>query len=563
MNRFGDIAGRGEGNSSPRRRFSNPGERRETMGLPAGGRVPPHSIEAEMAVLGAMMLGDRSGVERALEILAKNDFYRDAHAHIFDAMANLNAKSEPIDLITLKDELQSKGMLPQVGDVAYLMQLGEIEFTTANLSYYAKIVQEKAALRRLIEACSYIAGNAYNEPDEVSGLMEQAERLILDVARQKDAQGFAALRPLLNQIFDKVDLLYNEKGAGVTGIDTGFTDLNMITSGLQGGDLFILAARPAMGKCVREDTLIDDPLTGARHTVREFVEERLPLVNGLSACGRVRPTAVSHWVDSGIKPCWRVTTRTGRSVEVTGHHPFLTAQGWTPLHDLRIGDCIGVPRAVPTFGGDDSLPLPLVRLMAYFIAEGGLSGTCPAFTNTDPEIISDFHAIIAAHFPRCAVGQRKITNFVVRSERPNRTSLPHPVTSWLRESGLMGELADAKAFPACVWQWSRPHLAEFLRALMSCNGTIYAMNGYARIEFAVASEALAKDVHHALTRFGVVAKFWRKSERCWRVEITEPESVAVYQSEIGWIGEKATRSFRERPADYLKRSNTEHDSASR
>ncbi|MEI6431323.1 MAG: replicative DNA helicase [bacterium] len=243
MNRFGDIAGRGEG-SSPRRRFYN-GPRE---GVPAGGRVPPHSIEAEMAVLGAMMLGDRTGVERALEMLTKDDFYRDAHSHIFDAMANLNAKSEPIDLITLKDELQSRGILQQVGDVAYLMQLGEIEFTTANLNFYARIVQEKGALRRLIDACSQIAGDAYSEPEEVSDLMEQAERLILDVARQKDAKGFAALRPLLNQIFDKVDHLYNEKGAGVTGIDTGFVDLNMMTSGLQGGDLFILAARPAMGK---------------------------------------------------------------------------------------------------------------------------------------------------------------------------------------------------------------------------------------------------------------------------------------------------------------------------
>ena len=119
----------------------------------------------------------------------------------------------------------------------------------------------------------------------------------------------------------------------------------------------------------------------------------------------------------------------------------------------------------------------------------------------------------------------------------------------------MGKLAEAKSFPECVWRWPKPHLAEFLRVLMSCDGTICNMQGYPRIEFAVASEKLAQDVHHALTRFGIVAKLWRKTPRCWRVEITEPASAAIYQTEIGWIGEKAARfgaDFRER------RSNSGH-----
>jgi len=112
---------------------------------------------------------------------------------------------------------------------------------------------------------------------------------------------------------------------------------------------------------------------------------------------------------------------------------------------------------------------------------------------------------------------------------------------WLRELGLMGKLSADKRFPDCVWRWDRERLREFVRVLMGCDGTVYSMSGYPRIEFAVASEGLAQDMHHALVRFGIVAKLWKKKDRCWRVEITEPKSVARYQSAIGWIGEKSAR----------------------
>jgi replicative DNA helicase len=115
------------------------------------------------------------------------------------------------------------------------------------------------------------------------------------------------------------------------------------------------------------------------------------------------------------------------------------------------------------------------------------------------------------------------------------------VTTWLKELGLWGKKAEAKRFPACVWTWDKARVAELIKAVMSCDATIYSMSGYPRIEFAVASQGLAEDVHHAFVRFGIVAKLWKKKDRCWRVEITEPASVELYQREIGWIGEKARR----------------------
>ena len=133
-----------------------------------------------------------------------------------------------------------------------------------------------------------------------------------------------------------------------------------------------------MGKCMASWTLIDDPTTGERVTIEECVRRKIPRVYGLSHEGRVRPTAISHWVESGIQPCYRVQTRLGRNVDVTGHHPFLTVQGWQPLHDLQVGQHIAVPTAVPAFGDDESWSLEQVRLLAHAIIEQSSQETIPA-----------------------------------------------------------------------------------------------------------------------------------------------------------------------------------------
>ncbi|TMC38272.1 MAG: intein-containing replicative DNA helicase, partial [Chloroflexi bacterium] len=180
-----------------------------------------------------------------------------------------------------------------------------------------------------------------------------------------------------------------------------------------------------------------------------------------------------------------MTTRSGRSVEVTGHHPFLTARGWQPLHDIVVGDRIAVPRVVNCFGHDSNLDLGQVRLLAYFIAEGSLSRSSPGFTNADPDLVSDFVSQIERLYPTLRIRRYGITYYPAGPG--GRTN---PLTLWLRDLGLMGKLADAKRFPACIWRWDRDRLREFIKVLMSCDGTIYSMGGYPRIEFAVASEGL-------------------------------------------------------------------------
>jgi replicative DNA helicase len=345
--------------------------------------------------------------------------------------------------------------------------------------------------------------------------------------------------------------LQMESGQGVVGVPSGFHDLDRMTGGFKDSDLIIVAGRPSMGKCIKHDSIVVNPATGERLTIEDAIRKRMPTILGFGWDGSIESQDVHAWVDSGVKPCFKVTTRTGRSVEVTGHHPFLTVKGWRPLHDIAVGARIAVPRWVRCFGQDTSMPLGKVRLLAYFIAEGGLTGSTPGFTNSDSEIVRDFHSAISQLFPELHVRRHVITYYASGLGGGKR----NPLTTWLRDLGLMGKGAADKRFPDAVWRWDRQRLREFVKVLMSCDGTVYSMGGYPRIEFAVASEGLAQDMHHALVRFGIVAKLWKKKDRCWRVEITEPASVRRYQTQIGWIGEKSRRFTGELPS---RRANVGH-----
>jgi replicative DNA helicase len=499
------------------------------------GRVPPHDQDAELSVLGSILL-DPLSVAKVLQFLHPEDFYRENNGQIYRAALDLFAAGEPIDNVTLAAQLQTMGMLDRIGGRTQLASMQSAVPTAANIEYYGRIVKEKAYKRRLISAGSNIAGFGYDDGVEAEEAINQAQSLVFGVADDRDQRELARLYDLLGPAMERISLQM-ESGQGVIGVPSGFHDLDRMTGGFKDSDLIIVAGRPSMGKCLRHDSLVEDPSTGERVTIEEAVRRRMPTVHGFAWDGSVEPNEVHDWVDSGIKPCFRVTTRTGRAVEVTGHHPFLTVKGWQPLHDIKVGERIAVPRVLRCFGSDASMPLGKVRLLAYFIAEGSLTGSTPGFTNTDPDILMDFHHQVAEFFPTLNVRRHDITYYPSgrRGERPN------PLTVWLEELGLMGKLAAAKRFPECVWRFDRERLREFVKVLMSCDGTVYSMQGYPRIEFAVASEGLAQDIHHAFVRFGIVAKLWKKKDRCWRVEITEPKSVARYQSAIGWIGEKSGR----------------------
>jgi len=216
-------------------------------GGPLGAYVPPHSIEAEQSTLGAMLI-ERTAVEKVFEILDKEDFYRENHQTLFDVITFLAERDEPIDLVTVPNELKNRDQLDAIGGMAYLAALFDTVPTAANVEYYAKIVEEKATLRRLISASLEIIGSARGEVEDVGEVLDEAERSIFSVSQQRAVAYFSPLRTLLLSVYDKAADMSEMKGTQISGLSTGIHDFDMITSGLQNTDLIIVAARPSMGK---------------------------------------------------------------------------------------------------------------------------------------------------------------------------------------------------------------------------------------------------------------------------------------------------------------------------
>lgn len=210
------------------------------------GKVPPHDIEAEQAVIGCM-LTDQDAVTAAVEKLKPEDFYREDNKIIYSAIMNLYNKAQPIDVITLKAELTSMGKFDAVGGLEYIVELPEKVPTTSNVDRYIKIVEEKSMLRNLIKTANEIIEMGYEQTDEVEDIMDNAEKKIFNVIQRKSQTGYTSISDILVESFTRLEELYNQK-QHVTGVPTGFIKLDDKTAGLHGSELILIAARPAMGK---------------------------------------------------------------------------------------------------------------------------------------------------------------------------------------------------------------------------------------------------------------------------------------------------------------------------
>ncbi len=209
-------------------------------------RVPPQNLEAEQAVLGAIMIRKEALVEVS-QFLKPEDFYREAHRVVFKVMQELFQRNEAIDLITVTEQLRKDGDLEKVGGIAFVTALANSVPTAANVIYHAHIVEEKAQLRSLINTATEIAQEAYDDAEDVGNIMDKAEKNILALAARKGNNEFEPIQDILLGTFERIETLYQSKG-GLTGIATGFKDLDNLTSGLQKSDLILVAARPSMGK---------------------------------------------------------------------------------------------------------------------------------------------------------------------------------------------------------------------------------------------------------------------------------------------------------------------------
>jgi replicative DNA helicase len=209
-------------------------------------RIPPHSVEAEQSVLGAMLL-DKEAISTATELISGEDFYREAHKEIFEAIVEIYDKGEPVDLITLTEKLKTRNTLDAVGGITFLTNLMDAVPTTHNVKYYAKIIEDKSLLRRLIKSSNEIISKSYQASDDIGEIIDDAEKGIFNISLNRSTQGFTHVKNILSTNFDKIEELYLNKGR-ITGVPTGFTDLDGKLSGLQKSDLVLVAARPSMGK---------------------------------------------------------------------------------------------------------------------------------------------------------------------------------------------------------------------------------------------------------------------------------------------------------------------------
>lgn len=352
----------------------------------------PHSIEAEQSVLGGLML-DNEAWDNVAERVIGGDFFLRSHRLIFNAMHELVKREQPIDLVTLSELMEKTDELSQVGGFAYLLEMQKNTPSSANILAYADIVRERAVIREMIGIANEIAESGYDTQGRTyQDLLDEAERKVFAIAekRAKANEGPQGLTDILAKTLDRIEQLSEQTdNHGVTGVSTGYHDLDRMTTGLQPSDLVIVAARPSMGKCIVAGSQLADPDTGAMRTIDQMVAAKEGRVTTLNQRFKLKRTSATAFVDDGIKPVFKVRTALGREIETTLTHPFLTGDGWRPLEHIKVGDNVAVPRKLD-IEGQRTMPLHEVKLLAYMLADGGTTETNARFTHRNESILQDF-----------------------------------------------------------------------------------------------------------------------------------------------------------------------------
>lgn len=507
-------------------------------------RPLPHSAESERAILGGVLL-DNSHINQAIELLKPEDFYIRAHGLTFRAMITLSERGSEINPILIGEELRRLGELEAVGGFTFLSELTYGLPHFSNITHYAGVVHGKSMLRQLVRVSNRITSEALEEEEEPQIILDHAEQMIFALADERTRQGFAHVKPIADTLLEKVQEMAG-RSAMLTGLTTGFTELDAMTSGLQGQDLIIVAARPSMGKCLVADSeiLLSD---GRLATIEEVYKNRAAHLLTLGDDFRFAYTSPSDFIDDGIKPVFRVTTKLGRKVECTLSHPFLTLDGWRPLGEIKVRAKIAVPRVLNVFGRNE-MPECEVKLLGYLIGDGGLTNASPIFTVGKSALQADFEQAVADFGGIETIPANSVNRtFSLRIRKSHEcTERTNPLTKRLREHGIYGCNSHAKFVPPAIFTLRRDLVALFINRLFATDGwaTVLA-KGQAQLGFASVSERLARQVQHLLLRFGVVASLKQRSikyrdERrtAWQLDITDAHSIKTFIEEIGIHGKE-------------------------
>lgn len=313
---------------------------------PVNDRIPPQNLDAEEAILGGILL-DPEAITRVLDILRPEAFYSSAHQEIYKACVALHHQKSPTDLMSVSSWLTDRGLLEKLGGQSKLVQLVDRTVSAVNIDQYATLVVDKYLRRKLISAGHQVSQLGYETAKDLEKVLDEAEQKVFGITQVRPNQGLIATADILTKTFAEIE----ERSAGMAlpGLASGFYDLDGKTQGFQRSDLIIVAGRPSMGKCLAHDAelVLAD---GSIATIKEIYKRRQAKLLTLNDNWKFSFTEPSAFIDDGIKPVFRVTTRLGRTVETTLTHPYLTLDGWLPLSSLRVGDRIAVPRIIEIFG---------------------------------------------------------------------------------------------------------------------------------------------------------------------------------------------------------------------
>lgn len=502
----------------------------------------PANVDAERFVLGSIVLDDQNFVMVA-GTLETDDFSVDKHRRIFGCMAEMNERGERIDRVTIANELMRRGQLEAVDGFSYLVSLDEGLPALYNLESYVRIVKDKAMLRRLIFASQSLIDRCLLAEEEPGEILASAEDMLLKLGETRAKATLLNPQQVIDQVEGGIEVFLNPSKR-LKGLSSGFIKLDEMTSGFHPGELIILAARPAMGKCLAWNTPIVDAATGERMTVQEAYRrgqaEQTVHLHALDNAGQLRAVTPSAYIDDGVKPVFRVRTRLGRKVTVTASHPFLTGEGWKPLAQLAPGVRIAAPRRVPVFGRG-RLAREQVILLAYLLGDGTLSKSTPELTTNSPEILAEVQdcaerlGLQVTHSPQ----ENRCPGYRIGTPRGQA----NPLINWLREWGVWGKTAHHKSVPDVVYTLERDLVALFLNRLFATDGTAWLSEGqntYGRVAYCSVSAELVAGVQHLLLRFGIQArvrqrqvKYGEQRRLAYELEVMAAPDILAFADEIG------------------------------
>jgi replicative DNA helicase len=488
------------------------------------------------------MMLSADAIGQAAGTVTASDFYKPAHGHIYDAVHTLYASGQPVDAVTVADELRRADLLEALGGPAVLAQIMASTPATSNAARYATIVEEYSLLRRLIGVAGEIAELGYSVPEDVTKALDRAESLVYEVNERRVTDSTQKLSDLLSAGLDHLERLY-ERGDAITGVPTGYLDLDQLLSGLQPSNLVVVGARPAMGKCVAWDTPILDPVTGAVRTAAELHRAGTRgddvRVLSLGTDHTLAVTTPSAFVDDGRKPVFRVRTRLGREVRTTASHPFLTPDGWRPLASLEEGATIAVPAELAVFGSD-ALPGAEVGLLGYLVASALGSDEGPKVRCTDEIVALDLGELAA----RLGLEVRRVTD---PSQPARYDLLAGPSLARIVHAHHVSMAPERRRVPDAVYRLPRHQLAAFLnRALAGGASTWTGRPGDGRVSFTSPSRRLVSDLQHLLLRFGINATVLEPvvamNDAAWithELRVSEPADLVRLADEIGIVGQQS------------------------